>query len=104
MSSFLFSPQNIVLSLEDRDAEELVLVLCGYHRLLAPGASAGEEETELEVIRQKSELEEDSTAATAATANELQQQGELRGRKNLRLHSSVIARRPIPPEKSNSCE
>ena len=40
-----------MLSLEDRDADELVLVLTGYHRLLA---SAGQEE--LNVVRQKSEF------------------------------------------------
>ena len=48
----LFDPQNIVLSLEDRDAEELVLVLTGYHRLLA--GARGQEE--LNVVRQKSEF------------------------------------------------
>jgi len=44
--------ENIVLSLEDRDAEELVLVLSGYHRLLA--GARGQEE--LNVVRQKSEF------------------------------------------------
>ena len=41
-----------MLSLEDRDADELVLVLTGYHRLLAGGG--GQEE--LNVVRQKSEF------------------------------------------------
>ena len=48
MSSF---SQCITLSLEDRDAEELLLVLCGYHNLLA--------DRELEVVRQKGEFAED---------------------------------------------
>lgn len=30
----ILSQQNLVVSLEDRDAEELVLVLQGYYRLL----------------------------------------------------------------------
>ena len=49
-----FSPQNIVLSLEDRDADELVLVLTGYHRLLTAGGGGSQEE--LNVVRQKSEF------------------------------------------------
>ena len=40
-----------MLSLEDRDADELVLVLTGYHRLLTSG-----QQEELTVIRQKSEF------------------------------------------------
>ena len=43
-----------MLSLEDRDADELVLVLTGYHRLLTAAAAGGPEE--LNVIRQKSEF------------------------------------------------
>ena len=46
--------QNIVLSLEDRDADELVLVLTGYHRLLTSGGGGSQEE--LNVVRQKSEF------------------------------------------------
>ena len=48
-------PQNIVLSLEDRDADELVLVLTGYHRLLTRNAGLQQEEL-LNVVRQKSEF------------------------------------------------
>ena len=58
-----FSPcfffQNIVLSLEDRDAEELILVLCGYHKLLT--------ERELDVIQ--------DTAILQQQEEEQQQQG-----------------------------
>ena len=43
--------QNIILSLEDRDAEELILVLCGYYRLLT--------DRELEVIQEKSRWSEE---------------------------------------------
>lgn len=43
--SLFHFPQNIVLSLEDRDAEELILVLRGYYQLLA--------NRELEIVRQK---------------------------------------------------
>ena len=49
--------QNISLSLEDRDAEELILVLCGYHRLLT--------ERDLEVIEDKPEVEDDNPDATS---------------------------------------
>ena len=51
--------QNIVLSLEDRDAEELILVLCGYHKLLT--------ERELDVIQ--------DTAILQQQEEEQQQQG-----------------------------
>ena len=43
--------QNIILSLEDRDAEELILVLCGYYRLLT--------DRELEIIQEKSRWSEE---------------------------------------------
>ena len=49
-------PQNIALSLEDRDADELVLVLTGYHRLLTRNAGQQEEELLLNVVRQKSKF------------------------------------------------
>ena len=42
--------QKLSLTLEDRDAEELILVLCGYHKLLT--------ERELEVIQDNSILEQ----------------------------------------------
>ena len=43
--------QRIVLTLEDRDCEELVLVLCGYYRLLT--------ESHLEVTQEKSRWTEE---------------------------------------------
>ena len=55
----MFFFQNIVLSLEDRDAEELILVLCGYHKLLT--------ERELDVIQ--------DTAILQQQEEEQQQQG-----------------------------
>ena len=42
--------QNILLTLEDRDAEELILVLCGYHKLLT--------ERDLEVIQDTTILQQ----------------------------------------------
>jgi hypothetical protein len=54
-----FLPQNIVLSLEDRDAEELVIVLCGYHRLLSAATASDADSAdaeELNVVRQKTEF------------------------------------------------
>ena len=47
------------MSLEDRDAEELILVLCGYHKLLT--------ERELDVIQ--------DTAILQQQEEEQQQQG-----------------------------
>jgi hypothetical protein len=40
--------QNIVLSLEDRDADELILVLAGYYKLLT--------DTEIEVVHEQTEF------------------------------------------------
>ena len=47
--SFL-CPQNIQLTLEDRDAEELILVLCGYHKLIT--------ERELDVVQDTTILQQ----------------------------------------------
>jgi hypothetical protein len=44
--------QNIILSLEVRDSEELILVLCGYHKLLT--------ERDLEVIQDSKTYENPS--------------------------------------------
>ncbi len=51
--------QNIALSLEDRDAEELVLVLAGYHRLLSAVGGRAAPQQELEVVRHRSEFTEE---------------------------------------------
>ena len=50
MSTNHYLLQNILLTLEDRDAEELILVLCGYHKLLT--------ERDLEVIQDTTILQQ----------------------------------------------
>jgi len=47
---FLFLLQKLSLTLEDRDASELILVLVGYHKLLT--------ERDLELIQDNSILQE----------------------------------------------
>lgn len=46
----LFFFQKLALTLEDRDGEELILVLCGYYKLLT--------ERDLEVIQDHSILQQ----------------------------------------------
>lgn len=47
--------QKLALTLEDRDAEELILVLCGYYKLLS--------ERDLEVIQDNSILQQQQQEA-----------------------------------------